>query len=56
MSSTTKKDGASFVSTAQTFDPMDRHRRFWDYVREKNWEAVASFIDKKVNILCSFEL
>lgn len=30
------------------FDQVDRHRKFWEFLRNKEWAAVATFIDKKV--------
>lgn len=30
------------------FDQEERHRLFWQYVRDKDWKSAASFIDKKV--------
>lgn len=30
------------------FNQEERHETFWKYVREKNWEAVESFLEKKV--------
>jgi len=29
------------------FDLADRHRVFFEYIRDKKWDSVASFIDKK---------
>lgn len=39
-------DGKS--SVVFDFDQVDRHRKFWDYLRDKDWQAVATFFDKKV--------
>jgi hypothetical protein len=36
------KDGICF-----SFDQEDRHRKFWDFVRDKKWDAVASFLEKR---------
>jgi hypothetical protein len=30
------------------FDQVDRHRKFWEYLRNKEWQAVATFFEKKV--------
>lgn len=30
------------------FDQVDRHRKFWDFLRAKEWQAVATFLEKKV--------
>ena len=29
------------------FDLADKHRVFFEYIRDKKWDSVASFIDKK---------
>jgi hypothetical protein len=29
------------------FDQEDRHRLFWEYIREKDWKSAATFIDKR---------
>ena len=29
------------------FDQESKHAAFWNFIKEKNWEAVESFIDKK---------
>lgn len=41
-------DGKSAV--VYDFDQIDRHRKFWDYLRNKEWQAVATFFDKKVTL------
>jgi hypothetical protein len=33
------------------FDQVDRHRKFWEYLRNKEWTAVATFLEKKVSLL-----
>lgn len=35
------------------FDQVDRHRKFWDFLRAKEWQAVATFLEKKV---CAIKL
>ena len=30
------------------FDQEERHRLFWQFIRDKEWKSAASFIDKKV--------
>jgi hypothetical protein len=30
------------------FDQEARHVQFWDFIRDKDWDGVASMIDKKV--------
>lgn len=42
LGTTTDREGVVY-----SFDQEDRHRRFWGYVRDKQWEAVASFIEKR---------
>ncbi|KAJ1439190.1 hypothetical protein B484DRAFT_391923, partial [Ochromonadaceae sp. CCMP2298] len=37
-------DGPSVVFA---FDQVDRHRKFFEFVRDKEWGAVGSFMDKK---------
>ncbi len=45
------KDGAKFA-----FDQEDRHRKFWAFVRDKQWEAVASFLEKRCVLYCGDEV
>lgn len=51
---TNKKEGSSVakeemvVPSVFDFDQEERHVAFWDYVREKKWNAVEGFLDKKV--------
>lgn len=33
------------------FDQVDRHRKFWDFLRNKEWQAVATFLEKKVRAI-----
>ena len=40
---------ADGLSIKYDFDQEDRHRRFWDLVRDKKWYDVASFLEKKVS-------
>jgi hypothetical protein len=30
------------------FDQAERHRMFWQFIRDKEWKSAASFVDKKV--------
>lgn len=30
------------------FDQVERHRQFWNFIREKDYNSLASFIHKKV--------
>ena len=45
--SATSSDGKTSVKF--DFDQVDRHRKFWDFLRNKEWQAVATFMDKKVS-------
>lgn len=29
------------------FDMVERHRMFFEYIRDKKWDSVASFLEKK---------
>ena len=29
------------------FDIADRHRAFFEYIRDKKWDSVASYLEKK---------
>ena len=59
----TEKKGAAIVddsvgsegnkAVVYDFDQVDRHRKFWEFLRNKEWQAVATFVDKKV---CQFSL
>ena len=42
----TSADGKT--SVVFDFDQVDRHRKFWEFLRAKEWQAVATFLDKKV--------
>jgi hypothetical protein len=35
------------VSDGFTFDLAERHRTFFEYVRDKKWDSVASYLDRK---------
>ena len=37
------------VSVTFDFDQVERHRIFWDFLRNKEWNSVSAFIEKKVN-------
>ena len=57
----TEKKGAAIVddsvgsegnkAVVYDFDQVDRHRKFWEFLRNKEWQAVATFVDKKVRFL-----
>ena len=34
------------------FDQEAKHLAFWNYIREKNWDGVYNFLDKKSLIIC----
>ena len=36
------------VSVRYDFDQTERHRMLWEFVRDKDWKAVATFFEKKV--------
>ena len=36
------------VSKYSTFDQERQHSQFWIYVRDKQWESAAAFLDHKV--------
>jgi hypothetical protein len=40
------------TSVVFDFDQVDRHRKFWEYLRNKEWQAVATFFEKKVGTVC----
>jgi hypothetical protein len=29
------------------FDQAERHRLFWQFIRDKEWKSAAAFVDKK---------
>ena len=35
------------VSEGFTFDLTERHRTFFEYVRDEKWDSAASYLDKK---------
>ncbi len=35
------------VAQKFSFDQEERHRLFWEYIREKDWKSAATFIDKR---------
>ena len=35
------------VSEGFTFDLAERHRTFFEYVRDKKWDSAASYLDTK---------
>ena len=35
------------VSEGFTFDLAERHRTFFEYVRDQKWDSVASYLDRK---------
>lgn len=32
------------------FNHEERHRAFWDYIKEKDWAAAAQIVDRNVSI------
>jgi WD40 repeat protein len=47
MASAVGKDGAEENVVQYTFDQEQRHIKFFNFIREKNWDAVQTFLDKK---------
>eukprot|EP01038_Epipyxis_sp_PR26KG_P013480 gene13480-18085_t len=43
----TTGNNINMISNTFSFDQEERHQKFFEYIRDKNWEAVASFVDKK---------
>jgi hypothetical protein len=46
------EDGKTAV--VYNFDQIERHQSFWNYLRDKEWQSVATFIDKKVRDFCFY--
>jgi len=46
-----KKGSDVAIAENYLFDQTVRHTALFDFIRDKNWDAVTSFVDKKVDPL-----